>query len=316
MTEAHDKLLSKVLQEINQTASAQIRNTADLSAPTHRQEAYETLRATLSYAARLLAGRNSKPVLRTLHHLACTGGTVISKAVAAQPNVVLLSEVDPFSPLGDIYSFRPTDMIGLAKVGSRAANSETQAKLFEASIDVLTKDASVQGTYLILRDHSHSKYSYGSDIGSYPGLFALLSDSYELKSAVTVRNPIDSYISLRENGWIHFTPSTFDEYCRRMLVFIDDHTEIPIFRYEDFIMQPQEIGAALCSTLGLPFNPDFAHLMSAISLSGDSGRKGAKLELRPRREVPEELAKDIVGSPHHEKLAKRLGYPTALDAIV
>ena len=37
-----------------------------------------------------------KPLLRTIHHLACTGGTVISKCLAAMPDVALISEVNPF----------------------------------------------------------------------------------------------------------------------------------------------------------------------------------------------------------------------------
>ena len=42
----------------------------------------------------------TKPVIRIIHHLACSGGTLISKCISAMPNVYLLSEVHPFTDLG------------------------------------------------------------------------------------------------------------------------------------------------------------------------------------------------------------------------
>ena len=312
MTESLDITLRAALHDLEQAAPAEVRATAGLAAPAHQGGAHKALQDALKTASRLLADMPDKPVLRTLHHLACTGGTVISKAVAAQPNVALLSEVDPFSPLGHAQPFRPTDMIGLAKVGSRAASSETQAKLFKASLEVLAQENEAEGTYLVLRDHNHGKYTFGQDIGTYPGLHEFLSDFYDLRSAVTVRDPIDSYLSLQKNGWVHYQPATFDEYCRRMLVFLDDHASLPVIQYEDFITDPQKGGSALCQALELPFNPDFPRLLPAISLSGDSGRKGDKLELRPRQEFSEDQSRDIQDSPNHAVLAKRLGYSTAL----
>ena len=35
--------------------------------------------------------------IRSVHHLACTAGSLISRCIAALPNVVLLSEIDPLS---------------------------------------------------------------------------------------------------------------------------------------------------------------------------------------------------------------------------
>ena len=37
------------------------------------------------------------PTLRTIHHFACTGGTVISKCLAALPQVMLISEINPIN---------------------------------------------------------------------------------------------------------------------------------------------------------------------------------------------------------------------------
>ncbi len=40
-----------------------------------------------------------KQPIRIIQHLSCTGGTLISKFLAAMPNVVLLNEVNPLSQL-------------------------------------------------------------------------------------------------------------------------------------------------------------------------------------------------------------------------
>ncbi|WOI31295.1 hypothetical protein [Sulfitobacter dubius] len=312
MTIDSDKMLLSTLHMLEQEAPEEVMSTTGITMPSRQDVARKSLHEALEMATAALPDQRAKPVLRTVHHLACTGGTIISKAISSQPNVALLSEVDPFSPMGHEHPFRPTDMIGLAKVGSRAATIETQGKMFLSSLAILAKEYEAQGTYLVLRDHSHGKYNYGSDIASYHSLRALLSDTYDLKSVVTIRDPIDSYLSLKKNGWEHFSPSGFDEYCRRMLVFLDDHSDVPIIKYEDFVTDPQNVCAALCMALDLPFNSNFIHLMSAISISGDSGRKGEKLQLRPRREIIRDERMEFKASHHHAKLAKRLGYSTDL----
>ncbi|MEP1316479.1 MAG: hypothetical protein ABJK83_07695 [Parasphingorhabdus sp.] len=309
MTKGSDREILLTLRMLEQECPEDVMLAKDIIMPTRQDGAQKSLQEALNAAMSTLPSQNAKPVLRILHHLACTGGTIISKAISSQPNVALLSEVDPFSPMGHEHPFRPTDMIGLAKIGSRAASIETQGKLFRSSLDILSKENEVQGTYLVLRDHSHGKYNYGSNIATYPNLRAFLSDTYDIKSILTVRDPIDSYLSLKKNGWEHFSPSGFDEYCRRMLVFLDDHADVPITRYEDFITDPQNVCEALCNTLELPFNPDFARLMPAISISGDSGRKGGKLELRARREISRNETTEFAASAHYAKLAERLGYP-------
>ncbi|MEL7090189.1 MAG: sulfotransferase [Pseudomonadota bacterium] len=315
MTQAEDTALRSALHLLEQEAPEAVRNPAGLTPPTRRDAALRDLKAVLHDLPASVAQSPAKPVLRTLHHLACTGGTLLSKAIAAQPNVALLSEVDPFSPLNytrDTH-FRPTDMIGLAKMGSRAASRDTQVRLFQASIEVLAQDNHAQGIHMVLREHSHGKYTHDAGIGDYPGLRTLL-DGFDLLSVVTVRDPIDSYLALQAHGWISITPAGFDEYCRRMLVFLDDHAGLPVIRYEDFVTDPDTQCRALCDALALPYNPDFADLIGALRISGDSGRRGTEMHLRPRRTIPDDLRPEFQDSPHHAAVAQRLGYSTDLTA--
>ena len=52
--------------------------------------------------ARALRHRD-RPLIHTVHHLACTGGTVISKCLAAMPKVALVSEVNPLNRFGNDF---------------------------------------------------------------------------------------------------------------------------------------------------------------------------------------------------------------------
>ena len=53
----------------------------------------------------------SKPLIRTIHHLACTGGTLISKCLGSMPDVALISEVNPLNRQGS--QFEPTNPFNL-----------------------------------------------------------------------------------------------------------------------------------------------------------------------------------------------------------
>jgi len=120
---------------------------------------------------------------------------------------------------------------------------------------------------------------------------------------------LDSYLSLQENKWVHFTPGTLTEYCRRSLVFLDRHQDTPILRYEDFVTQPDPHMAWVCETFALPYNADYARLFSVISLSGDSGRMSQTIgPLRPRRPVGDAVVAELRTNTSYEALCARLGY--------
>jgi len=86
--------------------------------------------------------------VRSLHHFACTGGTVIAKSVALMPNVTLLSEIDPLSTLalpkeGQI-TFAPSDIIYAARTALRPVDEQIVERMFDDTIEGLRyKDAPI-----------------------------------------------------------------------------------------------------------------------------------------------------------------------------
>ncbi|SNR72572.1 sulfotransferase [Puniceibacterium sediminis] len=249
--------------------------------------------------------------VRTLHHMACSGGTLISKALAAMPNTVMLSEIDPLSTLhlrAPKPPFLPTDLIAGLRYSPRGIGEQTILHIFTAGLTALRDDLHTQGLALVLRDHAHSQFCTDQDRQARPTLHKLVSDALPVLSVVTVRHPLDSFLSLRNNKWAHFQPATLQEYCLRYLDFLDAHVDLPLYRYEDFVADPARVTAEICDALDLPFNPGFEPLLPLMALSGDSGRAGAQIETRDRRAVSADLRADANQSPAYARLCARLGY--------
>lgn len=247
--------------------------------------------------------------IRTLHHFACTGGTVISKCVAAMPNVQLLSEVDPLSPMGrPPGTFAPTDMSALLRNGTRPTPPETLLELFRAQLDVAYRGTLAQGGYLVIRDHTHSHFCTGTEVPERPSVRELAAMVAPVVSLLTVRNPIDSFVSLQLNNWVGFQPATFDEYCSRYLAFLQCYEGQPTMRYEDFVLDPRGQMRLACQHLQLPYFDGFASVFSVFRLTGDSGRRFSTISNPSPRPERKSIAEAAASSTRYHELATKLGY--------
>jgi hypothetical protein len=255
-----------------------------------------------------LPGAGASRTMRSIHHFACTGGTLISRCIGAMANTQVLSEVDPLSTLQDARSFGPTDLIRLARLGTRPPDQEVLVKIFLAGLDVLFREARQTGADLVLRDHSHSQFCVGAEIPDRPTLRDMLKTEYRLHALVSVRHPLDSYLSLLKNGWNRFTPPGLEKYARRYMAFLDCYEGVEILRYENFVADPEAEMQGICEILSLSYNEDFQQIFPALHLSGDSGRKGSVISARPRRPVSEDLMVEVGQSATYASLCARLGY--------
>ncbi|MEY8831006.1 hypothetical protein AB9K34_21755 [Sedimentitalea sp. XS_ASV28] len=258
----------------------------------------------------------AEPV-RCLHHFACTGGTLMARYLAVQPNTVLLSEIDPLSLHhidGSPPRFAPTDLIRHLRYSPRGISEQVIGDVFLAALEPLLSDCRSRGRRLILRDHAHSQFCHKDAPYERPTLRGLLMRRYPVRSVVTVRHPLDAYLSLANNDWLHFTPDTLDEYARRHLAFLDAHEGVGIVRYEDFLAAPEPHLRHICDLLDVPFAGVQPELVALMPLTGDSGRGGHGLRSRPRRPVPQDVAEAARSSQRYIALCDRLGYDPAPDA--
>lgn len=249
--------------------------------------------------------------IRLVHHFACTGGTLLCKCIAAMPNVQLLSEVDPLSTVLEQPSkprFASTDMVTLMRQSTRGATPELIIELFLNNLKIIHSDAVTLGQRLVVRDHAHSHFCFGREIQARPSLRAMVSSRFPIRSVLTVRHPLDSFLSLEANGWVNFWPATIDEYCKRYIAFLRAYEGVPVFKYENFIAAPQEVMRKLCFLLEIPYSDQFIDLFSVFKLTGESGRRSNFIEYRPRRLVNERLSKELDQSHHYQVLRTTLKY--------
>jgi hypothetical protein len=252
----------------------------------------------------------SKPIIRIIHHFACSGGSLVSKCLSAMPNVFLLSEVHPHSDLQrykENPEYSPSDLAKLAFYADVPEQKKLAEKIFIEAVKVAYAHIHERGGILVLRDHSHSDYCTDGEIRQNT-VAKLLGEHFQVNSIVTLRNPIDSYLSLVSNGWVSFQPKTFDEYCNRINKFLEPFTSEQITLYENFVQKPQEVLQKICSTLQVSFDDNFEFLYRIFNITGDSGRKEKDIGLRTRRECTAEFSTEIKQSKSFKKLQQTYNF--------
>lgn len=254
--------------------------------------------------------KTPKPVIRIIHHFACSGGTLVSKCLSSLPNVFLLSEVHPLSKnhASGKPKYLPSDITTLARYAKIPDIEELAKKLFLSNIIETESFVRERGGMLVLREHTHIDFCLGDKVSPESIVDTYLSNHFDLKHLVTVRNPIDAYMSLVINGWVQFSPPTFDEYCKRLIEFIKRYPPQNIVRYEDIVKQPDKNLQKICKLLDLPYDDRYSDIFDIFTVTGDSGRKGDSIAFRDRRPIDKQLLSDIKGSKNFKIISKILKY--------
>lgn len=254
-------------------------------------------------------GKKKKPVIRVIHHLACSGGTLISKCIAALPNVFLLSEAHPNSTLvaKDKPRYSPSDIPALAKFAQIPNVDSLNKKLFIQNIKAVHEHIQASGGTLVVRYHTHSDYNVGSETPDHNVFKELMADIFDVKQVLTIRDPIDAFTSLKKNDWVHFNPDDFDEYCKRYLLHLSHFEDCEIFKYEDFVEQPSVILKKICDALDLPFEDSFEDTFGLFNVTGDSGRSSDVIGGRERL-ADHECVKLLSETQEYQKICENGWY--------
>lgn len=255
---------------------------------------------------------NGKPKLRILHHFACSGGSLISKCISVMPNTYLLSEVHPHSTLhlqfADKARYLPTDYTTLSRYANIPNIDDLSEELLLSNVQSIERHVRNRGGTLVLRDHSHVDFCTERSLEDKSTLNRVLADGFVLLDVVTIRNPVDAYLSLVRNGWVHFSPSSFNEYCRRWLCFTTQFKRSDVVRYEDFVDSPDQTLKKICRKLDLSFSADYHDLFDTAKVTGDSGRRGNEIGRRERREYDSTFKKEVNKSKYFRIVSEKYGY--------
>jgi len=254
---------------------------------------------------------NEKPTIRVIQHLACTGGTIISKCISALPNVFLLSEAHPnsqlFPPDGKPM-YLPSDISSLCKYAQIPNSKELSEKLFLDNIVEVSKHVSKHAGTLVIREHTHSDFHVGDSVECPSPVIELLSKQFQVKSILSMRDPVDSYLSLLNNGWVHFSPDNFEEYCARIVEMLKFYANTYTFLYEDFIEAPEENLKIICDVLDLNYSEFSIDLFSLEVVTGDSGRNSGSISKRARREMSNSFIVEIEESKSYQLIKDKFVY--------
>ena len=253
-----------------------------------------------------------------LGHAACTGGSLIYRVLLSTFKLRGLNEIG-VAPVINPNMYNPWDPEFQLLAQKAITASEFSNILFER-IDACNHRVAQQRQRLLLREHTHSFYFNPISAEVVPEGGSWWMDCYrqqrgiELKGLVSVRNPIDSWLGFRRNFPTQL-PQNFDAYCTLYNEYLDkidqQNQESPrfhMFRYEDFIKEPQVVVDKIASHIGeQDTQADFSTVGKRLG-SGNSGRLSNELKQRARRPFSMSFLQQTIKSEAYSRLCERLGY--------
>lgn len=255
---------------------------------------------------------SQKPLIRTLHHLSCSGGSVLCKCIASMQDTIVISEVHPDQLR---YEFNPYDPVQLLLSQTNLGEDlQLRRQIFLKRVIDTEQILRNNKINTVLRDHTHYDYLIPNDlesIKSRASLIEVIHEHFEIYSVLSIRNPIDSYLSLISNKWNN-SISSFEDYCSRVLLMLDTYESLGalIIKYEDFCIEPDKILNQICEKLKLSFSNDYAEKFYKIPMTGDSGRAAEikKIELQTPRKIDAQLYHEVNTSKSFEEISRKYLY--------
>lgn len=257
-----------------------------------------------------------KPVIPILHHMARSGGTIISKCLACMEKIALLSEIHPYgykkqyiNPLAQAHQW-----FGLLNPGDIARIQNGPPPSFADAVELIKRRCDERGLALVIRDWSHLDFTGWPHVSkpAYKLTTAkTLSRRFKVISSASVRHPIDQWLSFRESQSWTGKELTLDRYLYGYRKFAEQAAKIGYVRYEDFTDEPALILEKLCNKLGIPFDPLFNEKWNDykwITTATRARDGGSVISNRPRRHVDAELLESFSRNKDYRFAVELLGY--------
>lgn len=261
----------------------------------------------------------SKPVIPVLRHLARSGGTVISRCIGCMKGVTLLSEVHPANIVVTQPVRQAKDWHGLITDAEITRWKRAGPPNMLQFLALCEQRAKARGGRLVVRDWTHLDY-IGVPYARPAMGFALrdaLSGAYAVAEAVTVRHPLDQYLSLARLGIMRgrLTDEIYLRGCAAVAAHAADPDGPGYVRYEDFTTDPEAALRTICDRLTIEYDPTWRdRWWSYTKVTGDTpdaGSRGSRSrEIRPlpRAPVPEGLRERFLAHDDYRAACEPLGY--------
>jgi hypothetical protein len=268
--------------------------------------------ATRQPAAPAISSRAARSTLRLVHHMARSGGTLISKCLGCMSGVLLLSEIHPLGTAQFNALIQAQRWYGL--LSSHLQELRTRGRIgFVDAIELIRRRAEDCGQRLLIRDWSHLDFT-GVPFVARPAHRLLtaeaLASRFELLQVCTVRHPLDQWLSLSQLAVVQGR-LTLEKFLAGYRRFAEVARGIGFHRYEDFTADPEGVTRALCTSLQLRYDRGFKERWRDYTfITGDvaGSRGGGEIRPVPRRPVDPDLLRAIAANPDYRASLELLGY--------
>ena len=215
-----------------------------------------------------------------IHNLPRSGGTIISKCIGAQEDVVLLSEIHPngveiLKKMNKEYDLG--DPIFQAQEWNSLFEKDEYEKIknlnynFQDKIHIILEKVEKRNKKLIIRDWCFVDY-FGipyTEPTYKNSILETLNEEFNISNLYILRHPLELYISCFKSFSFFKDNYKFDFFIKGYEKFFLHALKGKIFKYEDFNDNPQDNLKNMCKILKINFNENFRENLKNVKLSGD-----------------------------------------------
>jgi len=257
----------------------------------------------------------TRPVIRIIHHLGRTGGTLISRCVGCMRHVDLLSEIHPsgryiqpqFGPL-----WQANKWFGLVTPEDIAAVRCNPKMDFADAIVLISRRCAERNHVLVLRDWTHLDFiGVPFCVPSFRLTTAeALRGRFDVIQTTTVRHPVDQWLSIyTQSDWQERL--SLEDFLHGYRLFAEECVKIGFMRFEDFVSSPADRMRELCARLSIDYDHEFLDRWSDYKLiTGATGKAmhRKKISALPRKHISPDILEKFERNPEYLQSLVLLGY--------
>ena len=260
--------------------------------------------------------------IRLIHNLPRSGGTIISKCLGAQKDVVLLSEIHPegvtvskkmgvnFPVFDPVYQIQRWNNLFKESEYKEILNSNLK---FEEKIELVYEKTELANKKLIIRDWSFVDF-FGRPFvePSYKNsLFEILSKKYRVMNFYLIRHPLNLFKSCYNNLGFFRRDYDFKFFLKGYRNYFLNASKGNICIFENFIERPEKNLKNMCDVLEIDYDNNYSERLKDVNLTGDkiaieSLEIHKKDSLSTRKLLKEDDLNKIENSPDFLELMKDL----------
>ena len=263
--------------------------------------------------------------IRLIHNLPRSGGTIISKCLGAQKDVMLLSEIHPkgiliSKKMGVLSSnfdpiFQSQTWNNLFEKDEYKKISISDLKFIE-KIDLILEKTELANKKLIIRDWAFADF-FGKPFiePSYKNsLFEILNKKYNVLNLYVIRHPLKLYASCYNNLSFFRRDYKIDFFIKGYKNYFLNTSKDNICIFEKFIQEPEKSLRYMCNILKIDFDKNYLNKLKDVNLTGDPNAKNsinihAKDSVSKKKLIKEDDLKKIKNHTDFISLIKDLkGY--------